>query len=937
MKNKIKIISGNRKPAKDAKKKTPPLKKSLLPRQKKTQKIKTVLKDSAGKPAGFRGIVHDMTKRKRAEEMARKKYAWLKKQAAMSPEETQRMLQELQVHKIELEMQNEELLFAQEQLDAARARYFDLYDLAPVGYCTISEQGLILEANLTAATLLSVTRGKLVKQSLTRFILKEDQNIYYMHHKQILNTGKPQTCELRMVKKDSTLFWAHLAATAARDEGGATICRVVMSDITERKQAESQREAALELLKQSEAQYRLLADHIKDQVWLMDLDLKWIYVSPSVEKLLGYTLEELKQLPLDKLLTATSYSAAMDVFSMEMPKALAKTLPSSFKVLRELECRCKDDRTLWIESTLSFIQDEDGKPLSILGEGRDITERKQIEEVLRQSEEKYRNILENIQEGYFEVDLAGNFTFLNDSICLIHGYPKKELMGMNNRQYTEKEVAKKVFQAFNRVYKTGKPLKEIGWQIIRKDGAKRDIEASVSLLKDSSGKPTGFRGIIRDITERIQMEEKLHLEEQRFRALAEQSSDIIVLVNREGTITYENPAVEKILGFKAEEKIGTRIFDDLHPDDFKLVADSLYTLLSDTNTPTKRSELRLCHVDGNWHTFDVVGSNLVQDNVVETILVNLHDITERKRAEDALRQEQLFSKSVLDNLPGIFYLYTYPENRLVLWNKQHETLLGYNAEEMKDRLVTEWFAPENRNAVLKAIEEVMEKGQNSIESFLVAKDGRQIPCILRGVRFEVDDQSYFMGIGTDITERKKAEEALRKSEQKYLELSIIDGLTQLYNSRHFYDQLKKETERSNRHEQPLTLLLLDLDKFKDFNDTYGHVEGDYVLSRLSQLIKRCLRETDSAYRYGGEEFTILLPMTTSEEGLVTAKRIQMELKKEDFSPVSAQKVYMTVSIGLAQHKPKEDVKMFIQRVDRLMYKGKKSGRDRICSDDGSVL
>ena len=164
------------------------------------------------------------------------------------------------------------------------------------------------------------------------------------------------------------------------------------------------------------------------------------------------------------------------------------------------------------------------------------------------------------------------------------------------------------------------------------------------------------------------------------------------------------------------------------------------------------------------------------------------------------------------------------------------------------------------------------------------------------------------------------------------ELSIIDDLTQLYNSRHFYAQLEREIERSNRYGHPLTLLLLDLDKFKDFNDTYGHVEGDYVLSRLGQVIKRCLRETDSAYRYGGEEFTIMLPMTTSEEGIVTAKRIQTEFRKENFSPVLGQEVYMTVSIGLAQYKPKEEIKAFVHRVDQLMYQAKKNGRDRICPE-----
>jgi diguanylate cyclase (GGDEF)-like protein/PAS domain S-box-containing protein len=177
---------------------------------------------------------------------------------------------------------------------------------------------------------------------------------------------------------------------------------------------------------------------------------------------------------------------------------------------------------------------------------------------------------------------------------------------------------------------------------------------------------------------------------------------------------------------------------------------------------------------------------------------------------------------------------------------------------------------------------------------------------------------------------KKAEQELKESEQKYRELSIIDDLTQLYNPRHFYFQLKIELDRSNRYEQPLTLLLLDLDNFKAFNDAYGHVEGDQVLKRLGQVVKRCLRETDFAYRYGGEEFTIILPMTTSADGIVTAERIRTEFKKEAFSPAPDQEVHVTVSIGLAQYKPQEEMKAFVHRVDQLMYQGKKNGKDRVC-------
>jgi diguanylate cyclase (GGDEF)-like protein len=181
-------------------------------------------------------------------------------------------------------------------------------------------------------------------------------------------------------------------------------------------------------------------------------------------------------------------------------------------------------------------------------------------------------------------------------------------------------------------------------------------------------------------------------------------------------------------------------------------------------------------------------------------------------------------------------------------------------------------------------------------------------------------------------QREKAIEALKESENRYRELSIVDGLTQLYNSRHFYFQLRMELDRSNRYEQPLTLLMLDIDNFKALNDAYGHVEGDKVLFRLGQVVKRCLRETDFAYRYGGEEFTILLPMTTSADGAVTAERIRVEFKKETFSPAPGLDIHVTVSIGIAQYRPQEELKAFVHRVDQLLYQGKRSGKDRVCSE-----
>lgn len=152
----------------------------------------------------------------------------------MAPQATQQLLHDLQVHQVELELQNEELRRTQIALDAERARYFDLYDLAPVGYCTLSEQGMILEANLTAATLLGVARSELIARPFSRFILDVCQDTYYLHRKRLFDSGLTQSCELRMVAHDGTGFWAHLEASIAQNADGAALHRVVLTDISDR-------------------------------------------------------------------------------------------------------------------------------------------------------------------------------------------------------------------------------------------------------------------------------------------------------------------------------------------------------------------------------------------------------------------------------------------------------------------------------------------------------------------------------------------------------------------------------------------------------------------------------------------------------------------------------------------------------------------------------
>jgi PAS domain S-box-containing protein len=205
-------------------------------------------------------------------------------QGDAAPQPTQSLVHELQVHQIELEMQNEELRRAQESLEASRARYFDLYDLAPVGYVTVGEQGLIVDANSTAATLLGVQRRSLPGRPITRFIFRDDQDIYYLHHSQLLKTGAPQAWELRMTRPGGERFWARMEAALFEDGTGQRVCRIALSDVSQRKQAELQRDTSLEELKAALAEkevlmreiYHRVKNNVQALIYLMDMQAEYI-------------------------------------------------------------------------------------------------------------------------------------------------------------------------------------------------------------------------------------------------------------------------------------------------------------------------------------------------------------------------------------------------------------------------------------------------------------------------------------------------------------------------------------------------------------------------------------------------------------------------------------------------------------------------------------
>ena len=462
--------------------------------------------------------------RQKAEEIARSNATQsLQDQEALLPTEMRRTFHELQVHQIELEMQNEELRRAQEELDAARARYFDLYDLAPVGYCTLSEKGLILEANLTAATRLGVTRHELVKQPISRFILKDDQDIYYRHREQLFKTGAPQACELRMVGKDGTIFWARLDATVVQDTHGEPVCRVVLSDITERKQYEEVQTFLAQTSSRPDREpfFNALARYLAQSLGMAFVCIDRLEGDGLTARTVAVWCDGHFE---DNVTYALKDTPCGDVVGKTIccfPASVCQFFPRD-QVLQELRAESYVGVTLWSHT---------GQPIgliAVIGRGPLVNRRwaeatlklvavraagelecQQAEDALRASEHRFRS--------YFDLPLIGiaitspekGWLEVNDQLCDTLGYSREQLLGMTWTELTHPEDVAADLANFNRVLAGELDGYRLEKRFIRADGRVMISELVVRCVRKPEGEVEYFVALVHDITERKLLESKL--------------------------------------------------------------------------------------------------------------------------------------------------------------------------------------------------------------------------------------------------------------------------------------------------------------------------------------------------------------------------------------------------------------------------------------------
>ena len=551
-------------------------------------------------------------------------------------------LHELQVHQIELELQNEELRRAHLELDAVRARYFDLYDLAPLGYCTVSESGLILEANIAAATLLGVSRRDLVGQRLSRFIASEHQDTYYLCRQQLLSSGQHQTCELEMHKGDGTLFWVQMAAIAETTSDGLTELRLIMTDITANKLllAEVQRNAQL---------YDVAFNLAPTGMVYLGLDGRFTTVNTNMCKLTGYSEAELLGMKVINI-THPDDAAADRVL---LDQYFHGDIPTYENEKRYV---CKDGSVRWVSVAARMIHDTEGRLLHSIGVVWDISKRKTAEILLMETQSRLRRAAEAARLTYVEVDLARGNAKSADNFQDVMGFlPPAEhevdvAAGVQTLLDHTVPADRSQVEAALHQFTSGLPVGKIEYRVLGDDGVERFIESAWSVERAADGKSMKSFATNLDITARKKIDLALHESEVRYRNLFESMDEgyctVEVIFDAQGKpVDYVfleiNPAFETLSGLKNVAGKGIR---ELAPD----LEDSWFEIFGKvvlTGQPLRF--INEAKALNGW--FDVFAFR-VGDPDSHTVAILFNNITEQRRNVEALRESEERYRTLFESI-----------------------------------------------------------------------------------------------------------------------------------------------------------------------------------------------------------------------------------------------------------------------------------------------
>jgi len=677
--------------------------------------------------------------------------------------EASALLHEVRVREVEVEMQNEELRRVQEELGASRTKYLELFDLAPVGYLTLSEEGSIRDANSAAARLLGVEQSQLAGRSLTGFVLPADRDLYYRHRSELTGTGQPRVCELRLADADADadtgadreVRWIRLEESVIESEDAeGALSIAALSDITGSKAAE-----------ESRARLAAIVDSSDDAILTKTLDGTVTSWNAGAERLYGYAPEEV----VGRNVSLLTPPGAQGELAGLLDRLRRGDPVAHYEAVRVR----KDGAPVEVSLSMSPIRDATGAIVGASTIARDVGARHRAEQALHESEERYTALFANMLDGYAycrtlydEDGRPDDFVYLQVNPAFTRLTGLTDVVGKRFQELfpTGRDQTPDPVEVYGTTAKTGVPAE---FDI---DFAPLNMWLHISVFRPE---PDHFVAVFADVSEKERAEAALRASEARFRGYFEQSLIGATVTSPEKGWVEVNEATCALFGYSREELAHLTWADLTHPDD--LAADiAQFERVMAGEIEGYRLEKRFLRKDGGVVDVDMsVRCERKPDGSVDYFLALLADVTEARRAAQA---NALLGRAIDVHRDAAFW--TDADDRFTYVNEAACAMLGYSREELIGQpvgLVNPVVTPERMASVW---ERLRREGSLVSESVHRRKDGSELPVDVTMIYVSFAGHEYNCGFARDITEPKAAEEALRASNEKYRTLfeSMAQGV-----------------------------------------------------------------------------------------------------------------------------------------------------------------
>jgi diguanylate cyclase (GGDEF)-like protein/PAS domain S-box-containing protein len=857
-----------------------------------------------------------------------------------------------------------------------------LYESLPCIYFRIDSAGVILSVSQFGAAYLGYRVEELTNHSSFSLIHPEDQEKQTDAIAKSINSKLVADCEYRVYSKDNKTLWVTARVRLIPDTDTNPEILLVWEDNTESYQtaakALQQREQELEALaKLTESIATNLPGSVYRAVLHPDGKVSVPFASAGLQELTGIKPKEAMQEP--KCLFPLIHPDDQAQFRQAARTAMQNLEPFDC----EYRLITTSGQTKWVHDRARYCRMSNGDVI-VDGVALDISDRKLAEAALRDSEYRYYTLAKMSPVGIFRTDAQGQCIYVNDRWCELAGVSWEESFGEGWVKALHPDDRKRVFTEWNRMRNENRPYK-VECRFQHPDGAITWVLAQAIAEKGENAEVKGYVGTFTDITASKQAEKALRESREKYRLLFQIFPIGISITDEVGKIIEVNPASEKILGVLSEEHI-QRNYDG---EEWQIIR-SDGKLMPPEEYPSVRALKENCLIENIEQGIVKPGNKISWISVTAApiplegygVAIAYFDITERKQTDEALRQQFLRERlmgaiqarirqsldltKVLNTTVAevrqflqtdrvIIYRFEPNWSGIVIVEsvgQEWTPTLGRKIQD--DCFVKELCIEPYRQGRIQAVENIYTTDLTPCYVDLLAQfqvKANLVVPLLQGEKlwgllvaqhctqprqWQLWEIELLKQLATQVgiaIQQAELYQQLEVANQELKRLATLDGLTGLANRRRFDEYIEQEWQRLAREQEPLSLILCDIDFFKLYNDTYGHQAGDDCLKQVATALRHSVkRPADLVARYGGEEFAVILPHTTAAGAFCLAKSIHQQIRQLKLAhPGSTVSQYVTLSLGVAGLIPCSGVTpaKLIAAADAALYEAKTTGRDRV--------